>query len=120
MTDNQMYTLFSDAGQQPRDAYISDWALSSMFTADGAEAAPVDMELVEQLGRLWDAVNVPFDRLLQLLGLNITQCHRRFCIPYRTVQNWSLGERKAPEYLRLMMAESTGWLTLRSTPTVEG
>ena len=119
MTDNQMFTMYADATQQDRETFVSDWAMSSLFAGEDPAGA-VDMALVEQLGRLWDVANVPFDRLLQLLGMNITQCHQRFCIPYRTVQNWSQGERSAPSYIRLMMAEASGWVTIRQIETSNG
>lgn len=117
MTDKQMHALYTDALQQDREIFVNDWTLSSMFAAD--PEATVDLALAEELGKLWDVANAPFDRLLQLMGLTITQCHLRFCIPYRTVQDWSRGERRPPDYIRLLLAEAIGFLRIRSRDTAE-
>ena len=42
---------------------------------------------------------VDFKSLLEQSGMNMKQFSERFNIPYRTVQNWSSGERQAPEYV---------------------
>lgn len=47
------------------------------------------------------------DRLLELrasTGLNRREFAEYFEIPYRTVQEWELGNRKMPEYLFRLMA----------------
>ena len=36
-------------------------------------------------------------------NLSIKEVSEKFGIPYRTVQNWSDGSRKAPEYVLNMM-----------------
>lgn len=105
MTDKQVCIYFGEAARYTEpDAYASDVALS-------LEQEP-DMALFEQLRTLWHVANDPFRALLRLMGLTQTQCSTRFCIPLRTVQGWALGERSAPPYLRLMMAEATGALNL--------
>jgi DNA-binding transcriptional regulator YiaG len=40
-----------------------------------------------------------FKDLLQQSGMNMKQFAEHFNIPYRTIQNWSSGERKAPDYV---------------------
>lgn len=42
-------------------------------------------------------------KLRELTGMNKKQFSQYFKIPYRTVQNWELGERKCPEYLLALM-----------------
>lgn len=43
-------------------------------------------------------------KLRQDMGLNRRQFSEYFGIPYRTIQDWELGNRKMPEYLlRLML-----------------
>jgi len=112
MTDKQFYTLYGEATNYPDpDAYASDVSLSLLDPDDPGQE--VDMALVDQLRTLWHVANAPFKDLLALLGLNQTQCATRFCIPLRTVQGWALGERQAPPYVRLMMAELTGIINLR-------
>lgn len=47
------------------------------------------------------------DTLIQLrrkTGMNKKQFAEYFGIPYRTLQDWELGNRKMPEYLYRLMA----------------
>lgn len=41
--------------------------------------------------------------LRELSGMTRTQFAEYFGIPYRTVQDWELGNRKCPEYLLELM-----------------
>lgn len=41
-------------------------------------------------------------------GMNRKEFAAYFCIPYRTVQDWELGNRKMPEYLFRLMAYKVG------------
>lgn len=36
-------------------------------------------------------------------GMKRTEFAAYFCIPYRTMQNWELGDRECPEYLLQLM-----------------
>ena len=40
-----------------------------------------------------------FKELREQSGLSRPQFAEYFGIPYRTVQNWEMGERKCPDYL---------------------
>lgn len=112
MTDKQIYTAYGEAANySDPDAYASDVALSLLGPDDPGQE--VDMELFEQLRTLWHVANDPFKALLDLMGMSQSDCSRRFCIPLRTVQGWALGERNAPPYVRLMMAELSGIITIR-------
>lgn len=109
MTDKLFAEIWSDTtAYNDPDAFASDWALSSSFGG-----GDVDLWLFEQLRSLWGIRHLPFTDLLGLLGLGQSACSRRFCIPLRTVQHWANGDRDCPDYLRLMMAEAVGALTLR-------
>lgn len=47
-------------------------------------------------------------KLREDMGMNRRQFADYFGIPYRTVQDWELGNRKMPEYLlRLMIYKAT-------------
>ncbi len=37
--------------------------------------------------------------LRELTGLNKTDFAKKYNIPYRTIQNWELGERECPVYV---------------------
>lgn len=43
--------------------------------------------------------------LLAASGMKLTELAARFNIPYRTLQDWKSGVRKAPQYVIDMMAE---------------
>lgn len=43
-------------------------------------------------------------------GLPHRQLAERFCIPYRTVEDWCAERRTPPDYVRLMMQECLGLL----------
>ncbi len=112
MTDKQIYTIFGEAANySDPDAYASDIALSLLDPDDPGQE--VDIALVDQLRVLWHVAQDPFKGLLKRMGLTQAQCSTRFCIPLRTVQGWALEERRAPLYLRLMMAELSGIITIR-------
>jgi DNA-binding transcriptional regulator YiaG len=44
-----------------------------------------------------------FKELRKVSGMSRTQFCEYFGIPYRTVQDWELGNRKCPEYLLGLM-----------------
>ena len=111
MTEKQLTFAAGEAvNYSDSDAFVSDLALSDMFLPDDKNALP-DTENLETLRRIWIAVRAPFRAYLQALGLNQSACARRFRIPLRTVQGWTLEERTCPVYVRLMMAELMGYVT---------
>ena len=67
-----------------------------------------DMTQADDLRKIWIAVAAPFRDFLAELGLTQTKLSRYFHVPLRTVQNWALGDRQCPSYVRLMMAELCG------------
>ncbi len=46
---------------------------------------------------------MPFKKLREQSGMNLTEFSMYFEIPYRTIQNWEYGERECPEYLLKLM-----------------
>lgn len=112
MTDKQFATYYGEAiNYTDPAAYASDVALS-LLDPDNPEQE-VDPDIVAQLTALWHVANDHFREFLSLLGLNQSQCARRFCIPLRTVQHWAGDDRACPPYIRLMMAELVGLVDLR-------
>ena len=109
MTDKQ-YTICVTEAQNytDRDAYISDLALSSIFgDLPGDDIPPARLE---QLGSIYDAVHRSVKDIAAAAGLSQRKLAERFCIPYRTVENWCGGHRECPDYVRLMMQELLGQL----------
>lgn len=118
MTDTQFNTVFSDALTAPdRDAFVSDWALSTIFT--GAEDATVDPALVEELGEIWDVAHLSVADIRTATGLSQRAFAERHCIPRRSVENWEAEgtqARACPAYVRLLLAEVTGLYHRRRAP----
>lgn len=94
------------------DAFVSDLLTSSAFLDLNDEAAQPDLSEIDALRTIWTVVRAPFRELLAAMQLSQSACSRRFWIPLRTVQGWAGETRACPPYVRLMMAELTGLLTL--------
>lgn len=103
MDDKLFSHLFGEALNTPnRDAFASDWALSSMW---GEDADPV--HLAELCGRVWDLAHLSVADIRAHTGLTQAAFAARYCVPLRTVQNWEL-RGGCPAYVRLMMARLAG------------
>jgi len=114
MNDKVFRMIYKDAGEYKDPfMYASDWALSSTFMDPENPAAELSPDVYQELITLWHIANDDFRDFLALIGLNQTQCSNRFCIPLRTIQSWALGERAAPPYVRLMMAELSGIVKMK-------
>lgn len=89
-----------------RDSYVSDLALSSIW--GDAEDAEVQADRLDTIGSIWDAAHMSIKDIRTASGLSRTAFAEHLCIPYRTVQDWELGARACPGYLRLLIAEHFG------------
>ncbi len=109
MTNKQFYILVGEATvYTDRDAYISDLALSAMW--EDGESNEIPPERIADLGSIWDACNRSFKDIASEAGLSQRKLAERFCIPCRTVEDWSTGKRECNIYIRLMMQECLGLL----------
>lgn len=105
MTDKLFYTLFGEAiASTDRDAYVSDWSLSSVW--GGAADIPADR--IAELGHIWDAAHLTIRDIRQHTGLSQAAFAMRYCIPTRTLEDWERGVRSCPDYLRLLLAQAVG------------
>lgn len=84
-----------------RDAFVSDWALSSIWGDE--PTAPIPVDRVQYLAQLWEDVRKSVAELRAMTGLTQTKFAAWYSIPPRTVQNWESGASNAPEYVRLML-----------------
>lgn len=89
-----------------RDTYISDFSKSSIW--GDMEDADCPATRVEQLGEIWDAYHRNVKDIAAAAGLSCRKLAERFCIPYRTMEDWSAGKSACPVYTRLMMQECLG------------
>ena len=108
MTDKQFYSIFSDALSNEgasREAFVSDWALSSIWDDDGQD---IPEDRIAEIGDIWDVAPLTIGDIRQHTGLSQAKFATRFCIPRRSIEDWESGARKCPDYLRLLLAQAVG------------
>ena len=69
MTDKQFCTLFVAALAADRDAFVSDWSLSSVW--GDAPDADIPADRIDTLARLWDAAHLTIRDIRQATGLYV-------------------------------------------------
>lgn len=111
MTNKTFKLLFGEALESKnREAYVSDWALSSIW--NNAEDSEIPTERVDQLGQLWDVAHMSISEIRAASGLNRANFAARYCIPLRTVENWETAAESnshaCPPYTRLLLAMAVG------------
>lgn len=106
MKYKDFYTCYGEAlAESDRDTFVSDWSLSSIFPEDSDL-----LENAELAGNIWDIAHMTIKDLCQQTGISQAAIGYRFCVPYRTVQQWYAGDRSCPEYVKIAMADSLGLL----------
>ena len=113
MTDKQfLFCCREAASYASREAYISGMALSSMW--GDAPDSDIPADRIDKLGEIWDALHRSIKDIAAAAGMSQRKLAERFCIPYRTGENWastsSTSSRSCPVYVRLMMQECLGLL----------
>ena len=109
MTDRQfMFCVSETANYSDKDAYISDLCLSSVW--DDAEDEGIPDERITALDEIWEACHRSVKQIAADSGLSCRKLAERFCIPYRTVEDWSAEKRECAIYTRLMMQSLLGLL----------
>lgn len=107
MTDKQFYTLFGAAlDADDRDAFVSDWALSSVW--GDPEGVEIPQERITAISGVWDVTHASIRDIRACTGLTQADFCTRFCIPRRTLENWEAGVRSCPDYVRLLLAQAAG------------
>ena len=106
MTDKQFYTIWTEAvNDGNKEAFVSDWWTSSIFSEDEATA-----NLVGQIEKIWDAAHMTVAEIRAATGLSQGKFAVKYCIPVGTIHNWEQGIRKCPDYIRLLLIERLGLL----------
>lgn len=109
MTDKQFMLCVAEVyNYSDRDAYVSDLALSSMW--GDAEEAAIPQDRIDSLSHLWDACNRSVKDIAAAAGMSQRSLAERFCVPYRTMEDWCTEKRACKLYDRLMMQECLGLL----------
>ena len=70
---------------------------------------------IELLDRIWMAVHCPMVEIRGHTGLSQAEFYRHFLVAPRTIQDWENGRRTPPLYVRLLLAEASGYLGITIT-----
>lgn len=111
MTIPQHHAAVTEAARiSDRDTYISDFSKSAIW--GDREDANYSATREDQLGEIWDACHRSVKDIAGAAGLSCRKLAERFCVPYRTMEDWSAGKSACPIYVRLMMQECLGLRTV--------
>lgn len=109
MTINQYRGCIAEVfAYAERDFFVSDLALSEIW--GDAPEDPIPESRIAALGRIWDAAHRTVPEIARAAGLSNRKLAERFCIPYRTVEDWAADRRDSPLYVRLMLQQCLGLL----------
>ena len=105
--DNKIFSTIWAAAldNNNREAFISDWALSSIW-ADEADDDALTVR-ADQCGRIWDLAHMSVADIRHTTGLSQSRFAEAFCIPHKTVIKWEQRGGCA-DYVRLMLARLCG------------
>lgn len=111
MADSTIFsTLWGEAlTTADRDAYISDWALSSIWGYDPFDEIP--HERIDYLAQIWEAAHMSVKDICKAAKLTQLQLGERYGISRRTIGNWCTGENTCPNYTRLLILLDLGLVT---------
>lgn len=103
--------LWADACASPdRDAYVSDWALSTVWGDDPEQDTAIPQPRLDSLSQIHRAAHMTVPDIVKAAGLTQTALSNRFAIPMRTVSDWCRGLRTPPDYVRLLLQLQLGLL----------
>lgn len=109
MTNKQFFVCVAEIDNYSDPAaYVSGLALSSMW--GDAEDDAIPQERIDFLSQLWDAFHRSVKEIAAAAGMSQRSLAERFCVPYRTMEDWCTGKRACKLYDRLMMQECLGLL----------
>lgn len=112
MTQEQYSFAVTEAAEYTDlDAYLTDVAMSTVWGND--LNAPIPQRQLDDLTAIFVAVHRTTRDILDLSGLSQASFAQRYAIPRRTFQDWVLGVRTCPLYLRLLLQQSEGLLQVK-------
>lgn len=113
MVDKQFHDIFSHAVSLPadgREAFLDYWMHRGVEIEQ--DDIPNDINynfyLLDQLESIWDIAHLSVRDIRRHTGLTQRKFCDKFCIPYRSLEDWERGISKCPPYLRLMLAQLVG------------
>lgn len=109
MTINQYRACIAEVfAYAERDFFVSDLALSEIW--GDAPEDPIPDARLAALGLIWDAAHRTVPEIAKAAGFSNRKLAARFCIPYRTVEDWAAERREPPFYVRLLLQQCLGLL----------
>lgn len=97
--------VYSDAvASSDRDAFVSNWSLSSVWGDEPNAEIPSDR--ITYLGSVWDAAHATIKSIAAAKGMSVRAFAEKHLIPQRTAENWSSGVNAPPAYLLLALQEA--------------
>lgn len=114
MTYANYYQIMHEAAAYTdKELFVAEWSTSSVFDADSDGDAPDYDGVLTDLDNIWTVSHMSVKEMAEAAGLTQSDLARRFNIPLRTLRGWSNGTREAPPYIKLMMADLLGLVTVR-------
>ena len=105
MTIVLFYKLYHDAQKQPDcELYIAEFGYPDYFDEISQDAA----EIVQTLTEIHKLAHMTIRDIVDQSGMSQAAFAKAFDIPYRTVQDWRLGNRQVPEYIKIMILRLLG------------
>lgn len=101
MTDKLFCKLWQDALKQPElEMYIGEYGYPDWFDEINEDAD----EAISTLTAIHRVAHMSIREMLKEAKLTQNAFATKFCIPLRTVENWSAEVNKCPDYTRLLIA----------------
>lgn len=109
MTDKLFYKLWKDALAQPDpELYVAEYGYPNYFDDISSDFE----EVVKILRQIHKAAHMSVKDIIKEANLTQAAFSQKFCIPKRTVEGWCMGERKCPDYIRLLICRQLGILEI--------
>lgn len=109
MTYETYRNLVSDAlNAENEEMFIAEQGWADWMDEYGEDTD----RLVSDMRNIYQVSHMTMIDLLSASGLTKAAFSRRFLIPLRTVENWVSGIRPCPIYVRLMIADLLGLVTV--------
>lgn len=100
MKDSTFKKLWDIALEQPNlEMYIGEFGYPDYFE----DVGDTPDKIINTLSKIHAAANMSMSEIIKKSGMTHKQFSEKFCIPIRTVDNWSAGVRECPDYVRLMI-----------------
>lgn len=88
------------------EAFIAERGWQDWMDAYGEDAE----KMVADMETIYTVAHMTIRDMISQVGMTQAAFADRFMVPLRTVQNWAIGQRECPAYVKVMMADFLGLL----------